>query len=80
MITSIRIHRPSFLRGMARVLDLGGMLGRRPFPLHRDPVLADTRALMLDWQAVAGDIALAFDQTTRHVREVQNAREGAYQG
>lgn len=80
MITSIRIPRPTMLRGMARAFDLTGSLGACMYELPADPVRADSQALMLDWQAVAGDAAQAYEQTTRYVREVPYAREGACQG
>ena len=80
MMTSFRIQQPSLLRGMARAFDLTGRLGGCMYELPADPTRADSEALMHDWQAVAGDIAQAYEQTTRYVREVPHAREGACQG
>ena len=79
MITSFRIQPPTLLRGMARAFDLTGSLGPCMYELPADPARADSEALMSDWQAVAGDVAQAYEQTTRYVREVPYAREGAYQ-
>ena len=75
MTTGYLFAYPSFLRGMARVVDLGGRLNRgayRPGP----PADADARALHRDWEALAGDIASAFSETTSRVREAEHAGEG----
>ena len=76
MSTHSLFARPSFLRGMARVVDLGGSVNRGAYNSMLTPGEADARALRGDWQMVARDIASAFGEVTARVREAQHAREG----
>lgn len=69
--------RPSFARGVARLVDIGGTLDRTARSLSDTPAEADTRALLSDWQALAGDMAGAFQETARRVAESAEARGGA---
>lgn len=73
--TDYLFARPSFLRGMARVVDLGGRLNRGACNRARTAVHADSKALLSDWQAVAGDFACAFDHSFIHAHVVANGRE-----
>ena len=54
---------PSFLSGMARVLDLFGVFDAPP-PCHCDlcAAQADARAVYSDWRAVGEDISRAAAQ------------------
>jgi hypothetical protein len=53
--------RPSFLTGMGRALDLGGVFDAyNDSPTEED---ADARALRADWVAVGGDIKNAVRST-----------------
>jgi hypothetical protein len=64
MISSLLSTRPSFLGGMARIADLGGVLGRRsPARFAASPAEADAMALMHDWQMVAGDFTTVLERT-----------------
>ena len=69
--------RPSFARGVARLIDIGGTLGRTAYNRSETPAEADTRALLSDWQALAEDIAGAFRETSDHVAESAEPRGGA---
>lgn len=48
--------KPSFLRGVGRVVDLGGSLTRDAFILSNSPAEADQRALASDTRVVARDM------------------------
>lgn len=52
--------KPGFLRGAARALDVGGVLGREAFRFSRTPADADQEALASDWQVVGQDLASAM--------------------
>jgi len=56
---------PSFIGGMASVLDLGSTL----VAYNRSPSgsEADGRAIMSDWRNTGKDIAAAIDQTKREL-------------
>ncbi|OGS02445.1 MAG: hypothetical protein A3G41_02485 [Elusimicrobia bacterium RIFCSPLOWO2_12_FULL_59_9] len=49
---------PSFLRGAARVIDMGVTI--RVFRLNKNPKKADFEALQSDWCAVGDDIRVAI--------------------
>lgn len=53
--------RPSFISGVARVIDLGGSLGRTAVLVRRTPKEADEEALESDFRVVAKDIKAAVD-------------------
>lgn len=53
--------RPSFLGGVARVIDLGGALGREAVLLSPSPKEADERALASDLRVVGKDINAAMN-------------------
>lgn len=48
--------KPSFLRGVARAVDIGGSLSKDAFVLSASPVEADRRAIASDWRAVNRDV------------------------
>ncbi len=48
---------PSFLDGIASVIDLGGVY--EDFEIADDPARADYEAILSDWQAVGDDIRAA---------------------
>ena len=64
---------PSFLEGMARVLDLGGVLDTYNYSL--DDASADFRALSADWNSVGSDLWIAVD-TIRPTLKVPMSRVG----
>ena len=53
---------PSFLRGAASVLDIGGTLTE--YNVSRTPEEADAKALRADWQMVGQDLRLAMSDYT----------------
>lgn len=66
---------PSFLRGAARVVDLAGLLDRGVYRASATPEQSDLDALLGDWQALAADMEVAFDQTGRRVAEARHRAE-----
>ena len=63
MATHTFVPRPSLFRGVARVTDLFGGVGRGVRRVSSD----DFEALMGDWQAVAGDMGAAVHETSKWV-------------
>lgn len=55
--------RPSFLEGVARVVDLGGTL--QNYNVSKTEDEADLKALRKDWEAVGGDIKSAINKYER---------------
>jgi hypothetical protein len=53
--------RPSFVGGVARVIDLGGVLGREAVLSSRTPQEADERALASDFRVVGKDLEAAMN-------------------
>lgn len=47
---------PSFVEGMARVIDLGGTIERFSYNTSDSAAEADSRALYADWSAVGADL------------------------
>src|SRR5438270_493118 len=60
MTTDYLFTRPSFLEGIARILDFGNILDEYNF--SRSGAIADYRAMQADWQAVANDLRYAFQR------------------
>ena len=58
--SSFLFARPSFMEGMARVVDLGGTL--QIYSESASPKEADARALVADWLAVGEDIHAAMSE------------------
>ena len=53
--------KPSFVGGMARVLDVSGAFGRAAFQIVKTPSEADARALASDFRATGRDLYQALD-------------------
>lgn len=52
---------PGFLRGAARALDIGGILGQDAFVLSRSGSEADQRAIASDFRVMARDLNGALE-------------------
>lgn len=52
--------RPSFIEGLARMLDLSGSLNT--YNNSRTPEEADARAVRNDWKAIGHDMRQALDE------------------
>jgi hypothetical protein len=52
--------RPSFIEGVARMVDVGGSLNT--YNQSRTPEEADARAILEDWMAVGHDVNVALKQ------------------
>jgi len=76
MASDFLFVRPSFARGVARLMDVGGTLNRTAYNFSESPAEADTKALLSDWQVLAEDVARAFDETSERVAEAAEARGG----
>lgn len=59
--TDFLYSRPSFVEGVARVLDFGNILNR--YNSSSSPQEADKRAIRADWEAVGGDIEIAASRS-----------------
>ncbi len=55
--------RPSFLRGFARLIDLGGTLNK--YNYSESPEAADYYAVWSDWLAVGDDLKQGFNEYSR---------------
>jgi len=53
-------EKPSFLRGMARAVDIGGLLSKEAFVLSDSTTEADRRALQSDWRVINRDLNKAM--------------------
>lgn len=53
--------KPSFLNGVARILDIGGTFDDSSYWISNSPEEADARALARDWAAVGCDLAEAME-------------------
>ncbi len=51
---------PSFLTGLGRTMDLGGVLNRSSYNFSSTPEEADLRAIAHDWVAVGKDLRKAM--------------------
>lgn len=60
IVTDFLVPRPSFLEGMARVMDMGGSLSR--YNRSRTPEEADSRALANDFAMVGQDMRASIEQ------------------
>ncbi len=56
--TTHLLANPSFIEGMARVLDLGSNLG--VFNDSKTSKAADTKAIRKDWEAIGEDICFGI--------------------
>ena len=59
-MTDYLYAHPSFVEGMARIIDFGGTL--TTFNKSRTPHEADARAAAEDWRAVGDDLRFAVQQ------------------
>jgi hypothetical protein len=60
---------PGFIRGAARVLDMGASLQKGSYLLSDTPAEADARALASDWEAVDSDLAVAASRLAYEPKE-----------
>jgi hypothetical protein len=65
--------RPSFLEGVARILDFGNTL--QEYNTSISPEMADYRALMADWQAVGEDMMRAVEMIELEMRDVDDEQK-----
>jgi hypothetical protein len=63
------MEQPSFLEGMARVLDFGDTM--TGYNSSRNGDEADHAALWADWEMIAGDLRAAARQEVEHFRRVE---------
>ncbi len=61
--------RPSFIEGMARILDFGGTLDQ--YNQSITPAQADYLALRSDWQLIGMDLAHVLDKEYKGLAENQ---------
>ena len=59
-MTDYLYAHPSFLEGVARIMDFGGTL--TAFNKSRTPSEADARATFEDWRAVGNDLRVAVER------------------
>ena len=52
--------KPTFLRGVARAVDIGGYLSTDAFVMSDTPAEADRRALQSDWRLVNRELNKAM--------------------
>ena len=57
MFCDYQFVRPSFVEGMARVLDIGGTL--QEYSAYESAAEADYNAIASDWKVVMGDFGIA---------------------
>jgi hypothetical protein len=63
--------RPSLCEGLARLVDIGGMLNE--YNYSDSPQQADIRAILSDWEAVGVDIRAAIAQFEKeHQEQISN--------
>ena len=65
--------RPSFLEGVARILDFGNTL--QEYNTSISPEMADYRALMADWQAVGEDMMRAVEMIELEMRDADDEQK-----
>lgn len=67
--------RPSFFRGVARLLDLGATLESDAYNRSSTPALADAKALASDWMMVGADLEHAICEYPRSAQYGDGASE-----
>ncbi len=74
-ITTFLFARPTFLEGMARVLDMGGTMTE--FNRSPTPRIADALALRSDWMAVGQDLlgVMNIAEEEAYVQESETGEE-----
>lgn len=65
--------QPSFLDGMARVLDLGDTM--TGYNYSQDGDAADHAAIWADWELIAADLRRASEQFSRGLTHVEKEQE-----
>jgi hypothetical protein len=60
--TDFLVAKNSFLRGMARALDLGSTINKHSYNTSKTPEEADFRAISNDWNMVGRDIEKAYNE------------------
>jgi hypothetical protein len=58
--TTYLITRPSFRRGLSRLVDLGGTMNDTAYRLSQTPAESDALALYADWYAIGDDMRAAM--------------------
>lgn len=74
MEADILFVQPSFLRGMARTLDIGGQLD--DYNYSKSEKEADNLALSSDWVAIEKDFWSAFETVQDEIEQVQKEVKG----
>lgn len=69
-MTDFLFAMPSFIRGAAHVLDIGGTLD--VYNRSRDGAEADRRAIQADWAAVSQDMWCGVKQVEQEIESKQN--------
>lgn len=60
VLSDLLFARPSFLEGVARLVDVGGSLNT--YNISRTGQEADARALQNDWRAIGHDVRVALEK------------------
>jgi hypothetical protein len=76
--THLLYARPSFLEGMARIVDFGNTLNE--FNDCPTPEEADWRAIESDWRAVGADMEWTIRTYERASRKPGNAQKSSTKG
>ena len=74
MASDFLFARPSYLTGVARILDLGGQFDA--YNVSRTPAEADVRAIMSDWAMVGLDLNRAVAHVGAQIRVVKQPSRG----
>ncbi len=61
-MTDFLCASPSFIAGLARNVDLGGVLRYSSYNMSTTPEEADIRAIINDWSAVGQDLRRALEK------------------
>jgi hypothetical protein len=70
-----RLNTRSFVRGMARVLDLRGSVGSTYTRYRSNRARSDYAAVASDWHAVWSDLGAAFSRVTARETPEERADE-----
>ncbi|MBD1995147.1 hypothetical protein H6G00_00705 [Leptolyngbya sp. FACHB-541] len=71
-LTDFLYARPSFIEGIARLMDFGGTLEVYNTTLPREQV--DGLALAADWMAIGGDLETVMKQYLEGQEDLEDAR------
>jgi len=64
---------PSFFRGMARVLDLGGTL--QIYNKYETANEADYAAILSDWQVIGNDIKISIQNYEKKTKKIASKKK-----